>query len=148
VELCCKQTVMQLCPDPGHRNFPVEDLADSGWSIRAVPGPSWAVDLARLMVPVVEVLLAGGSILAPVDQWGGEGIGGEWPVCVAALTLVPARGIAQFENVVLTGDGAKCMHARGSVSSRRLDHHSVDRYIETLMWIAQFVAGCADCHVD
>lgn len=138
----------QLFPDPGHRNFPVEDLADSGWGIRAVPGPSWAVDLARLMVPVVEVLLAGGSILAPVDQRGVEGTGSVLSVCVATLTLVPAREIAQFENVVLTGDEAKCMHARSSVSSRRLDRHSVDCCTGTLRRIAQFVAGCADCHVD
>ena len=148
MELCCKQTVMQLCPDPGHRNFPVEDLADSGWSIRAVPGPSWAVDLARLMVPVVEVLLAGGSILAPVDQRDVEGTGSALSVCVATLPLVPARGIAQFENVELTGDEAKCNHAQSSESSRRSDHHNADCCIETLMRTARSVAGYADCRVD
>lgn len=139
---------MQLCPDPGHRNFPVEDLADSGWGIRAMPGPSWAVDLARLMVPVVEVLLAGGSILAPVDQRDVEGTGSALSVCVATLPLVPARGIAQFENVELMGDEAKYTHARSSVRSRSLDRHSADRCTERLRWILKIVAGRADCHVD
>ena len=99
-------------------------------------------------MPVVEFLLAGCSILALVDQRDAEGTGGVSSVCVATLALVPARGIAQFESVVLTGDEVKCNHARSSVSSRRLGHHSADCCIETLRTISQSVAGCADCHVD
>lgn len=139
---------MQQYPGPGCRNFPVEGFADSGWGIRTVPGPSWSVGLARLMVPVVEILSAGCSILALVDQRDVEGIGSALSACVATPTQVPARGTAQFENVALTGDEAKYTHARGSVSLRRLDHHSVDRCIETLRKISQVVADFADCHVD
>lgn len=126
--------------------IPVEGLAGSGRCIRKVLGPSWSVDFARLTVHVVEVLLAGCSTLALVDQRDAEG--SVLSICVATLTLVPARGIAQFENVVLTGDEVKCNHARSSVSSRRLGHHSADCCIETLRTISQSVAGCADCHVD
>lgn len=99
-------------------------------------------------MPVVEFLLAGCSILAPVDQRDAEGTGGVSSVCVATLTLVPALGIAQFESVVMMGDEAKYTHAQSSESLRRLDHHNADCCIERLRRIAQAVADCADCHVD
>lgn len=76
----CKQMVMPICPDLGHRNFPVECLADSGWRIRTVLGPSWAVDFVRLMVPFVVSLLAGCSALAQADRRDAEGIGSAFPV--------------------------------------------------------------------
>jgi hypothetical protein len=132
---CCTQTAI-----------PVEGLTGSGRRIRTVLGPSWSVDFARLMVPVVEFLLANCSTLALVDQRDAEG--SELSTCVATLILVPARGIAQFENVALTGDEAKCKHAQSFVSSRKLDRHSADDCTETLRTIAQDVVGCADCHVD
>ena len=100
------------------------------------------------MVPAVGILLAGCSIHALVDQRGAEGTGSVVSVCVAMLILVPARGIAQFENVELMGDEAKYTHARNSVSSRSLDRHSADPCTETLRWILKIVAGRADCHVD
>ena len=126
--------------------IPVEGLAGSGRCIRKVLGPSWSVDFARLTVHVVEVLLAGCSTLALVDQRDAEG--SVLSICVATLTLVPARGIAQFEGVVLTGDEVEYTHAQDSVSLRRLDHHIAGCCIERLRRIAQAVAGCVDCHVD
>ena len=78
--LYCKQMVMPVCPDLGHRNFPVEGLADSGWRIRTVLGPSWLVDFVRLMVPVVVALLADCSVLALVDRRDAEDIGSALPV--------------------------------------------------------------------
>lgn len=133
--LCCTPTAI-----------PVEGLAGSGRCIRKVLGPSWSVDFARLMVPVVEFLLAGCSTLAPVDQCDVEG--SVLSIYVATLALVPARGIAQFENVVLRGDEAECNHVRSFVSSRKLDRHSADCCIETLRTISRSLAGCAGCHVD
>lgn len=120
----CKQMVMQVCPDLGHRNFPVEGLVDSGWRIRTVLGPSWSVDFAMLMVPVVVSLLAGCSILALVDRRDVEGIDSAFPVWVVTLTLVPGQGIAQCENVELTGDEVTYSHARSSVHSHKLGRHS------------------------
>ena len=99
-------------------------------------------------MPVVEFLLVGYSILALVGQRDAEGAGGVSSVCVATLTLVPARGIAQFESVVPRGDEVEYSHAQSSVSLRRLDRHNADCCIETLRRIAQAVAGCVDCHVD
>lgn len=140
--LYCKQMVMPVCPDLGHRNFPVEGLADSGWRIRTVLGPSWLVDFVRLMVPVVVSLLAGCSVLALADRRDAGGIGSAFPVCVVAPTLVPEQGTGQFENVVLTGGEAMYSHARSSVHSRKLNRHSEDCCIETPR------RRCADCHVD
>lgn len=140
--LCCKQMVIPVCPDLGHRNFPVEGLADSGWRIRTVLGPSWLVDFVRLMVPVVLSLLAGCSVLALADRRDAEGIGSAFPVCVVALTLLPEQGTAQFENGALMGDEATYTHARSFVHSRNLDRHSEDRYMQTPR------RGCADCRVD
>ena len=83
-----------------------------------------------------------------VGQRDAEGAGGVSSVCVATLTLVPARGIAQFESVVPRGDEVEYSHAQSSVSLRRLDHHIAGCCIERLRRIAQAVAGCVDCHVD
>ena len=99
-------------------------------------------------MPVVEPLLAGCSILALVDLRDAEGTGSVLLIGVATPILVPAPGIVQFENVVLTGDEVECTHAQDFVSSSKLDHHSADRCIETLRRIAQAVADCADCLVD
>ena len=140
--LYCKQMVMPVCPDLGHRNFPAEGLADSDRRIRMALGPSWSADSVRLMVPVVVCLLAGCSILAPVDRQDAEGIGSVFPVWVVTLTLAPEQGIAQFENVALTGDEATYTHARSFVHSSSLDRHSEDHYIETPR------RACADCRVD
>lgn len=93
-------------------------------------------------MPVVVSLLAGCSILAPVDRQDAEGIGSVFPVWVATLTLAPEQGIAQFENVALTGDEATYTHARSFVHSSSLDRHSEDRYMETPR------RACADCRVD
>ena len=78
--LYCKQMVMPVCPDLGHRNFPAEGLADSDRRIRMALGPSWSADSVRLMVPVVVCLLAGCSILARVGRRDAEGIGSAFPV--------------------------------------------------------------------
>ena len=104
--LCCKQMMMPVCPDFGHRSFPVEGLVDSGCRIRTVLAPSWSVDFARLMVPVAVPLLGGCSVLALADLRDAQGIGSAFPVCVVALNLAPEQGTAPFENVALTGDEA------------------------------------------
>lgn len=134
----------------GHRSCLVERgcLADSGWRMRTLQEPSWSVDSVMSMVPVVEVLLAGCNSRSRVGQADAEGIGSCVLGCVAMMTSVPARGIAQFGIGAVADEEAEYTHVRDSVSSHTLDRHNLDRCIATPKMISRVVAGRVGFRVD
>jgi hypothetical protein len=99
---------MAATSDLGHCSFPAgrDGLADSAGRMRqhTLREPSWLVGFVTSKVLVVEMLLAGCSIQALVDQPGTEDVGSWLSGRVVPRTRVPARGIARSEHVALLGD--------------------------------------------